>query len=425
MAMLLPVLSRGQQPLGIGDKMPNVPLGTVLNYRKPANTLPLKGKLVLLDFMNTYCSSCIKALPAFDSLQHKYAGRLQIFMVTGERRERPAHFMKTNPVAKIISLPFIVADSILEKFFPHTFVSHEVWIYDGVVKAITAADYVTDENIRTILSGKNPEWEVKTDVGNYDFDTPLLALNDNASKYAANNNIYSAVCTPNLKGIGVFYKDEVDSTTGIRSIRAINYSIAALYIQVLTDWRNFPRSHVWLQAGSKERFAYINKKEYYNVWSEKNTYCYEATFPPHTPDAIVKQKIQADLDMYLQVQSSFETRKATCYVLVPDSGFTAASFPTGDYTTLAAQASKDDVVFMFPDGLVNMLNTTYWGTPFYNGLDAHLHTAIILPEAILTDMHTLETSLKQQHLLLQKVTKDVYMLVLRQSQNHSLTKSQN
>ncbi|MGH2566066.1 MAG: TlpA family protein disulfide reductase, partial [Ginsengibacter sp.] len=195
-AILLPLLSRCQQPLTIGDTVPNVPPFAVINYSKPVASLSsIKGKLVLLDFMNTYCSSCIEALPAFDSLQHRYAGRVQVFMVTNERRERAAHFMKTNPVAKTISLPFIVADSVLKKLFPHAFVSHEVWIYDGVVKAITAADYVTDENIRTILSGKTPGWEVKTDVAGYDFDAPLLTLNDNTRKYVTGKNSYGAVCT--------------------------------------------------------------------------------------------------------------------------------------------------------------------------------------------------------------------------------------
>jgi thiol-disulfide isomerase/thioredoxin len=426
MAMLLPMLSRGQQRVTIGDKIPNIQPGNILNYTKPvASVSSIKGKLVLLDFMNTYCSSCIQALPAFDSLQDRYAGRLQIFMVTNESRQRAAHFMKTNPIAKTISLPFIVADSTLEKLFPHAFVSHEVWIYNGVVKAITAGDYVTDENIRTILSGQTPAWEVKTDNGDYDFNAPLLALNDNTGKYVTNNSVYGTVFTPNLKGVGIFYKDEMDSATGIRTIRAINYSIAALYLQVLTDWRNFPKSHVWLQPGNEDRFTYADKKEYYNVWNDKNTYCYEATFPPHTPEAVVRKKIQADLDMYLHVQSSFETIEATCYVLLPDSGFTAASFPAEDYTTLASQASKDDLVFISPDGLVTMLNSRYWGTPFYNGLDEHLHMPVILPGAVLTNTHILETALKQQHILLQKVTRNVDMLLLKENQNNSLTKSQN
>src|SRR6267154_1771510 len=87
-AILLPVLCPAQpavRPLTIGDSVPGIRLGTIINYANPAAKLSsFKGRLVLLDFMNTYCSNCIAALPAFDSLQRKYGDKLQIFMVTNE-----------------------------------------------------------------------------------------------------------------------------------------------------------------------------------------------------------------------------------------------------------------------------------------------------------------------------------------------------
>ena len=426
LCLYLPAQQPALKPLSIGDTVPDVAINNILNYKGTAARLSdFKRELVILDFMNTYCLSCIAALPRFDSLQHQYGDKLQIFIVTNEAKDRVKKFLKINPVARNISMPVVVEDTALERLFPHRFVSHEAWINKGIVKAITGSEYVKEQNILTVLSGETPVWEVKNDNGDYDFDAPLLTLNDDTRKYVAKGNTYGSVCIPHLKGVGVFYKDDVDSNTCIRSIRAINYSIAALYMQALTDWKSFTRSHVLLQPGKEQYFAYINKKEYYNVWNEKNSYCYEASFPPLTPEPAIRQKIQADLDMYLQVQSSFETRKTSCYVLLPDSGFTASSFPTGDYAKLVSQASKDDVVFMSPDDLITTLNRNYWGTPFYNGIDKRLHIPVILPEAVLTDIQILKTALKQQHLLLQKVTKDVDMLVLKQKQNKSFTKSQN
>lgn len=414
------------KPLSFGDTVPDININNIINYKTSSAKLSeFKGKLLILDFMNTYCLSCIAALPRLDSLQHEYRDNLQIFIVSNENEAKVDKFLKTNPIARNISIPVISEDSTLNKLFPHRFVSHEAWINKGIVKAITGSEYVKGKNVLSILSGITPKWEIKKDVGDYDFSEPLLTLNDNIRKYASNSNVYATVCTPHFKGVGVFYNDEVDSNTGIHRIRAINYSIAALYMQALTDWRSFTRSHVLLKSGDEHYFTYINKKEYYNVWSEKNTYCYEAAFPPLTPESVIRQKIKTDLDMYLQVKSSFEIRKTTCYVLVADSGFTPSSFPTGDYATLASKASKNDVVYMSPDDLVTMLNRTYWGTPFYNGLNSHLKIHIILPEGVLNDINILKTALKQQHLLLQKVVKKTNMLVIEKKQNNSFKKLQN
>ena len=134
-AIVLPLLSVNAQPLlplTVGDSAPAVTLGTVFNYNRNNPRLnAFKDQLVILDFMNTFCLSCIKALPEFNDLRHKYAGRVEIFMVTSEGTERAAKFMKSNQIAREVLLPFIVNDSSLVKLFPHTFVSHEAWIYNG------------------------------------------------------------------------------------------------------------------------------------------------------------------------------------------------------------------------------------------------------------------------------------------------------
>ncbi len=413
-AILLPLFSLSRQPvkpLTTGDAVPALPIGNAINYSKTHTMLNgFKDKLVILDFMNTYCSNCIKALPAFDSLRRRYKDKLEIFMVTSEPKERAVTFMKNNPIAREVSIPFIVNDTLLEKLFPHVFVSHEAWIYNGVVVAITGADYVTAENINTVLSGVVPRWEVKNDIGEYDYEASLLAINTATTKYATGNNIYTTVCTPHLKGVGLRYTDNVDSITGVRTIRAINYPIAALYLQSLTERDSFTRSHVLLEPASAGLLTYPDTG-YRNIWDEKNTYCYEATFPRGPSDALVKRKIQADLDAYLQVSSAFETIPTTCYVLLQDSGIIPPP-ASEDYASLANRASKDEMVFMSADQLVSLLNNSFWGTPFYNGISDRVPLPVMLLEKVLTGMDILKKELQKQHLLLREVTREAYMLLL-------------
>jgi thiol-disulfide isomerase/thioredoxin len=393
--------------------VPDIEINHIINYKTPtANLSDFKEKLVILDFMNTYCLNCIEALPRFDSLQHEYGDRLQIIIVTNEAKERVGKFLKTNPVAKHVSLPVIVQDTILERLFPHHFVSHEAWVNKGIVKAITGPEYVKGENVLTVLSGKTPGWEVKTDFGDYDYDAALLTINNDNTKYLVSNNVYGSVCMPNLKGVGLRYIEKVDTVTGVTTIRAINYSIAALYLQTHTARDSFPRSHVLLDPENAGFFTYLNQKEYRNVWEEKNTYCYEATFSANISRAEINKKIQSDLDVYLKVNSRFETKEKTCYLLIQDTPLVVLQSPPEDYTTLLSRTSKNELIFMRPSDLIGRLNETFWGIPFYNGIPANLHMPIILEDNALADIPTLEKALKKQHLELKKITRVVKMLVL-------------
>lgn len=425
--MLLPVLSRGQggiRPLTIGDTLPGVAPAAVIRYSAPSVSLnSFTNKLVLLDFMNTYCSSCIAALPGLDSLQHAYAGRLQVFMVTNEHKARAQKLVSTNATAKTVSLPFIIEDTVLEKLFPHAFVSHEVWIYNGIVKAITTPDYVTEANILTVLSGETPRWPVKSDVAGYDYNAPLLTLSGNNKNYVT-GSFYGSVCTTRLGGVGLGYIEDTDSITGAFTIRAINYPVAGLYLQTLTDWRSFPRSHIRFASGSEAYFVYPGKTVYRDVWEQQNTYCYEATFPPNTPKSLIRQKIQTDLDVYLQVQSSFETRPTPCYVLLQDSAYMPPPYSTEDYTTLLSHTPPGELIFLSPADLIAKLNDTYWGIPFYNGISPGVPMPVILPHDILTDTNTLKKALELQHLYLKEVIRNENMLVLKKNKQNLFTKTQ-
>ncbi|HWB27608.1 MAG TPA: hypothetical protein VG738_19160 [Chitinophagaceae bacterium] len=125
------------QVLDIGDTVPPAPF----SFLSP-------GKLVILDFMATSCSGCIEALDRMDSLQRVFGDRLQVIPVTYEDSARVAYFKAHNAIGKRISLPFIIGDTLLCRYFPHSSISHVIWIgTDRVVKAITISQYVKYDNI--------------------------------------------------------------------------------------------------------------------------------------------------------------------------------------------------------------------------------------------------------------------------------------
>jgi thiol-disulfide isomerase/thioredoxin len=427
--MLLPILSGAQsppvKPLRVGDTVPDIEINNIINYKTSTSKLSdFKEKLVILDFMNTYCLSCISVLPRFDSLQHQYGDKIQIFIVSNEAKERLLKFLKTNPVAKNISVPVIFGDTILQKLFPHRYVSHEAWINRGIVKAITGSEYVKELNILTVLSGKTPGWGVKYDIGDYDYNSSIMAVNATAENYLSNDNkIFQSVLSPGLKGVATRYSRQKDTFDNVIRIKAINYSIAGLYLHMLTDRTKFPFSHVLLPSDNADFFAYRDKSQYRNKWEENNTYCYEAAFPITTSPEAIRQKMNLDLDTWLQVQGRLERRKMPCFLLVKDTAVTDSKKDvTQDYATLSSEATANQLVFISPGNLVDKLNNTFWGVPFFNGINADTSKPIKLDASALGDIQSLKKALKKQNLLLQPITRDVEMLVLNKAATNSSAK---
>src|SRR5690242_4363776 len=171
MIFFCPLANRGQKvkPLTVGDRVPDTEINNVYNYPSCKIQLSaLRGKLVILDFWASWCSSCINGMPASDSLQKQFKGRLQILLVnpklTGDsllQLRRTLHHLQLK-LGTAISLPVVLFDTNLYSYFPFHYLPHLVWIgRDGRVKAITGKEDLTYENILAILEGKHPALQIK------------------------------------------------------------------------------------------------------------------------------------------------------------------------------------------------------------------------------------------------------------------------
>jgi thiol-disulfide isomerase/thioredoxin len=147
----------------IGDKVPDIEYRHVLNYEKPSFRLSdFKGKMIIIDFWATWCSSCLAGFAKAQALQKAFSDSLQFIMVnsitgTGDSCRKISKFFQQwnqthdNP----FSFPTPIEDSITRQLFPHTYIPHCVWIgSDGRLAAITSSKELTTENIRKVLSGQ-------------------------------------------------------------------------------------------------------------------------------------------------------------------------------------------------------------------------------------------------------------------------------
>jgi thiol-disulfide isomerase/thioredoxin len=420
MILLWPLVNRAQsvKALTVGDGVPDITITNVYNY--PASTIhlsELKGKLVILDFMSTGCISCIEALLRFDSLQKKYGKRLMIIIISYEPSKNIAGFLTKSLIGKQLKLPVVSDDRILAALFPHVYISHEVWIKDGKVKAITGAEYVSSANVQQILDDIPVNWPVKRDIAEFDYSKPMVHFNEEAiplSSYPSASS-YSAF-TNNMMDIPHRFTKTTDTATRCICISLINIPVIDLYRYSYGQFA-LPPSHIILNVKDTSRYVFDPDKEYRAQWTIKNTYCYEIKFPSDLSQELVKQKMVSDLDFYLGINSRWETKAVPCLVLIKRQGSAnKASLPAFYNSNRALQEHPRMITASY---IVYQLNENLLGVPALDesglGGDRVLDTTILN----FSDLNILERQIEKYGLQLIIATRFRKMLVITEKSPQS------
>lgn len=153
----------GLRALTLGDYVPDFTFAHLLNYpARQARLSGFKAKLVILDFWNTHCGSCIELFPHMESLQKEFDGQLQVLLVDGHSvicHDDSIAISKTLATTEGIfnvkvDLPVVYNSLEMDSSFEYTSVPHEVWLDEsGKVIAITRQEDVNERNIKIVLNG--------------------------------------------------------------------------------------------------------------------------------------------------------------------------------------------------------------------------------------------------------------------------------
>lgn len=305
--------------LKIGDQVPTILMAKIINYKsKQANTNDFKNQLLILDFWDTYCGSCIEALPKLDSLQRIFSSKITIMPVTYQPEALVRNFFQTNPNVKNLQLPCVVEDKVLRSHFKHRLISHEVWIYKGVVKAITGTEYVTATNIHKILNGERLNWPIKDDDFQFDAKKNLFSLNQE-SKFQKQNQLFNSYSALAGYRSGIDYKEGITYDSLTHRIYFYNQSIVGAYTKVLTsiERKNFfvGPNRVILEVRDTSKYLY-NKSGFEQEWKEKNQFCYEMVSTVARDKRQFLKMLVDDLNNKLGLYGRFEKRLMKCLVLV-------------------------------------------------------------------------------------------------------------
>jgi len=153
------------KPLKIGDQVPDIVINNVINYPSSSIRLSnLRGKVVILDFWATWCGPCIRSFPKLDSLQQKFAGKMQLLPITYEAKGLVEGFLQKMQRSMHLLPATATGDTMLRQYFPHSQVPHYVWIDEtGKVIAFTEGKELTEANINQALQKEKLAVRIKSD----------------------------------------------------------------------------------------------------------------------------------------------------------------------------------------------------------------------------------------------------------------------
>ena len=409
-------------PLKVGDQVPGLVIQHLINY--PGGRAPLSaftGKLLILDFMATWCSPCISLLPKNDSLQREFGSQLQMLPVTYQSKEVIEQMLarlKTRGTS--ISLPFVVSDTLFRSLFPHRYLPHYVWIDGkGIVKAITGHQEVTRENIRRMLKTGTIDAKIKNDQSvPYEREQLLLAGNPQIPN---KNILYQSAFTGYIAGPPSSFT--VFPVTGGESHRVVatNARIPTLFRIAYGHLQGkvFSNNTVLLEMHDTTCCNSRLEGSPYLEWLSTRGYGYELIVPPsmHGQQANIMQQDLAR--MFPQYKAAIEKRSFPCLALMRTSGANKLKTRGGEpFTEVHPSGAQIRNQSFLP--FIFQLNVKYLSHLSIPVIDqtGYKHKIDLTLEADMSNLASIRKALATYDLDLLPGTHEIEVLVITDSNSH-------
>lgn len=308
-----------QSMLRIGQSLPDVQLSPALNVDAGSvNLHNLRGKLVILDFWDIYCASCIAAFPKMQQLQEEFGSKIQIILVTDNSVEQVTSRLARNGMDKTITLPMLVADTVLTRLFEYRTVPTHAWIdREGNLAYFTTSHGTTADNIAAFLAGRDIKLPLKVEYRDFDYGAHFFAEGNGRQQHHI--RAFSMILG-HVDDEGGAQTSITDSISGKQTgLRMQNFTIADLYKKawspqldsnVLANRANY--GTVVLEVTEPSHYMWSNRYDY--RWAKEHTYSYEALLPPQSSEVLLSNMAR-NLDDFFHLKSHVERRKVSCLVL--------------------------------------------------------------------------------------------------------------
>lgn len=285
-------------------------------YGKPGEKISLsdlKGRHVILDFWGVGCVACIRSFPKLNELNQKY-DNLDIILIGFDKYNIQGVYEKYQERYNL-TLTSAFDTKVKESFRIQWFPTH-VWIDpDGIVKAVTATEGFTEENIIKFLN--NTPFDFYS--SNFDADTakqnkyePLKPfLIDGNGGASDTSYIFRSVLSEWRDGMGEFSGRIQESGSFTPKFEALK--INAIYL--------FNRAYI--ENSQRNSMSYrpeLQVSDSTVLLSDKR-YCYSISVPKSKwSQKFIMKAMQNDLENYFGYRGEIQEREVDRYYLTDRDG---------------------------------------------------------------------------------------------------------
>lgn len=337
------------RPLRTGEKVPNLVFSHMANYHsRQARLSDFKGKLVILDFWNKHCPSCIAGVPKLEKIQSEYGSQVQILLVNCINSLNDMKGFPQNspfPYLKRTDLPYVLGVPEFKKLFYHELEPFDVWIdANGIMRASTTGYNVTSKHVKEFLEGKQPAMRDLTGGSAIDGTSGQSILREQ-NAWVLNKLQYHSALLPELF-IGSINGPISDSVTG-KTIGAIVTDADMSFLFMFANDFHGGRDRILYEVKDSERFFAPKDANQEDEWRMKWNFGYEIVLPveacPNDDGKSWKKVLsymRQDLERSFGITGSVETRMVKCMALVK----------IGDTTILKTKGGEAHYEPLFQNG---------------------------------------------------------------------------
>jgi thiol-disulfide isomerase/thioredoxin len=305
------------QPLNIGDRLPEMMLSGLVNFpQQTASLSSFKAKLLIIDFWQTNCGTCVASISKLEALKKEFGDSIKFLMVTPEDERNVSEFLRKRSSFLHITnvIPGVTGDIILHELFPHLLEPHLIWIDEkSVVRYVTGSEEMVPDNIRKFFNNQDLQLREKTDsMLDIAYDQPLFTNPSVAGKFPLQYYSILGNYLPLKPGATLM----ADKST----IKVFNMPIKSMYQIAYDDCANningvigIAPNRTFLEVPDTTKYVMeVNSRQV-----TANMYCYELVAPTTSRDTL-RMLMREDLKRYFNLEARMEKRKITCLVISAD-----------------------------------------------------------------------------------------------------------
>jgi thiol-disulfide isomerase/thioredoxin len=319
--------------------------------------------VLILDFWATWCGPCVGMVGRMDSLQKRFAGKVQFLPVSSQTQKEVLLFREkyARRTGLRIQGPEVVGDMRLNKLFPYNAVPHYIWIdADGIFRAQTGLDQITAAHLEAFLKDQSMLVSEKKDEELLGYQTSEGSLVDFFSPDSPLSNAYHSFFSGRIAGLpsSMSLRLPGQESRNWRITFTNSVPLGMFKYAYGGGQRFLSAGLVMLDVSDPSLLRGPGKEVSYLDWRKLHTYCYELVVPPLLSDSAFSMFRKDLVHLFPQYQSSVEKRNLPVLALVRTSSENKLSACPGRF-----QESYDGFSFRLRnstmEGLMTSLNGIY------------------------------------------------------------------